>query len=889
MSRDRVDGKTDETCITWFDEIETDATALVGGKGVNLGELIRAGLPVPSGFVVTTDGYDTYVTANDMETDIASFATQPEADDSSAYEKAAEEIQMLFSEGSIPEQLAEHIHTAYEEMAEDGDVSVAVRSSATAEDLPDASFAGQQETFLNIDDIDSLNDAIVGCWASLWTARAMAYRSRQDFDWTDVSLAVIIQRMVPADASGVLFTANPTNGRRDQAVINAAWGLGESVVDGSVTPDTLVVEKDGTSVVSRETAEKEVMTVLTENGTEEQAVPENRRHQPVLDDDVAAELVYYGKQIEEQYQCPMDIEWAVVDGDCTILQARPITSLPEPQTEPPTDWTPSDPDREYFRMSIIELLPDPLSPLFADLGTEAIDQVTRQIANNKIKSGTFSEETLGFTTINGYAYYYYYPTFRSLGNTLVRTPFVEYDVLRNCVGRWQDEIRPQYAERVTHWEEKPIEGLQARELLTGASELLNAGVEYYIQIQLIFPAIYLSESLFTTYYGRMIKQDEDLPARTFLLGFDNTPIQTEKSLYDLAMWSRDHSQLKEKLSAISSEKSKTLLEADTPPGDVSEEIWHEWQSRFQHHLDQYGHTIYNLDFVNPVPADDPAPPYETFKHYLQGEGEDPYERQRNAVERREQAAQQVRENVGWFRQKLFDTLLNWAQNNAPLREDALADVGLAWPRLRELLLEFGHRLAEASAIEQSDDVFWLTEDEAQNAATALDTDHAQPSGYTDAVHQRKMEQRGRSAVTPPAVLPEDSRMKKFGMEQWMPAHTEEQTGNTINGTGASSGQITARACVIHGPDEFDKMESGDILVAGITTPAWTPLFAQASAIVTDVGGPLSHSSIVAREYDIPAVLGTGVGTEKISTGQTISVDGDAGIVELLDQSENQES
>jgi phosphohistidine swiveling domain-containing protein len=888
MINSETESGIDETCIAWFDEIKTDATALVGGKGVNLGKLTHAGLPVPSGFVVTTDGYDAYITANDMEADIGSLATQPETDDPSAYEEAAEKIQALFSQGSIPERLAEHIHTAYTEISEGGDVPVAVRSSATAEDLPDASFAGQQETFLNIDDVGSLNEAIVGCWASLWTARAMAYRNRQDFDWTDVSLAVIIQRMVPADASGVLFTANPTNGRRDQAVINAAWGLGESVVDGSVTPDTLVVDKDGTTVVSRDTAEKEVMTVRTESGTEERTVPEDRRRQPVLDDDVAAELVHYGKQIEEQYQRPMDIEWAVVDGECTILQARPITSLPEPQTEPPTDWTPSDPEREYFRMSIIELLPDPLSPLFADLGTEAISRETRQMRNDVLGADIFSEETLGFTTINGYGYYCYYPTLRSLGSTLVRTPFTWYNIFPDCEVRWRDEIRPQYAERVTHWEEKPMEDQQARELLSGVKELLHAGVEYYVQIQAILTSVYLSESLFTTYYDRLIKQNEDPLARTFLLGFDNTPIKKEKSLYDLATWSREHPQLKEALAAVSSDDVTTLLETETPPADVSAEIWHEWQSRFQDHLDQYGHTIYNLDFVNPVPADDPAPPYDTFKHYLQGDGANPHERQHNAVEQREQATQQIRENVGWFRQKLFDTLLNWAQNRAPLREDALADVGLAWPRLREMLLELGRRLAEASAIEQADDVFWLTEDEAQNAATALDTDHAQPGDVTDAVRHRKMKHRGRSAVTPPTVLPEDSRMKKLGLEQWLPAHTDEQTGDTITGVGASSGQITAQACVVHGPDEFETMESGDVLVADITTPAWTPLFAQASAIVTDVGGPLSHSSIVAREYDIPAVLGTGVGTESISTGQTISVDGDAGIVELLDRSENQE-
>ena len=255
---------------------------------------------------------------------------------------------------------------------------VAVRSSATAEDLPGMSFAGQQETYLNVRGAEALLDGVKNCWASLWTARAMAYRARQGVDPATVSLAVVVQRMVESEAAGVMFTANPSNGRRDQATISAAWGLGESVVSGSVTPDSIVVEKESGRVLSRETSDKEVMTVYSESGTEERPVPEARRRQPVLDDGAAAELARYGKRIEDHYGIPQDIEWALAGGEFFIVQSRPITALPEPMADPPTDWSVPDPKGLYVRASIVEQMPDPLSPLFADLANRSVTPLSRQ-------------------------------------------------------------------------------------------------------------------------------------------------------------------------------------------------------------------------------------------------------------------------------------------------------------------------------------------------------------------------------------------------------------------------------------------------------------------------------------------------------------------------------
>src|SRR5215217_4538850 len=500
------------TYTAWFDEIRKDDIALVGGKGANLGELSRAGLPVPPGFVLTTAAYDTFVEASGIKGEVVALASVPRADDPSSFEEVAEGIRALFSGGKVPEEMGDEIRAAYHELSEDAlETPVAVRSSATAEDLPAMSFAGQQETYLNVRGGEALLEGVKNCWASLWTARAMAYRARQGVDPATVSLAVVVQRMVESEAAGVMFTANPSNGRRNEATISAAWGLGESVVSGSVTPDSMVVEKGSGRVLSRETASKEVMTVYSESGTEQRPVPEARRRQPMLDDGAVAELARYGKRIEDHYGTPQDIEWALAGGEIFIVQSRPITALPEPMADPPTNWSVPDPKGFYVRASIVEQMPDPLSPLFADLAYGSVTRSLDKLMNELLGSGTLREGDLALPTVNGYAYYYY-----SLGafwHLLAKTPAA----FRLLIGsgeasgvmRWREYAQPRYARTVEEWEAKPPEDLQADELLAGVRKLLDAGTEYYTSVQTIIPLAYISEALFTTFYNRLVRREED--------------------------------------------------------------------------------------------------------------------------------------------------------------------------------------------------------------------------------------------------------------------------------------------------------------------------------------------------------------------------------------------
>ncbi|MET1043518.1 MAG: PEP/pyruvate-binding domain-containing protein, partial [Microbacteriaceae bacterium] len=871
--------------ITRFGELGRADIAVAGGKGANLGELVGAGFAVPDGFVLTTDAYQAFVDANGLDPDIrrlaalSADAATPTAVRAAAapqaFAEASAQIRALFRAGVVPEAIAAELRDAYDELtgsvAGGADSAVAVRSSATAEDLPTASFAGQQDSYLNIRGLPALTEAVINCWASLWTARAMAYRAREGIDPGTVRLAVVVQRLVEAAASGVMFTANPSTGRRDQVVISAAWGLGESVVGGSVTPDDLVIAADTGAVLSRRTADKQVMTVLADTGTREQPVPTDRRSRPVLDDRASARLAELGTRIAAHFGAPQDIEWALTDAGFQVLQARPITALPEPAANPPTNWTTPRPGL-YFRASIVEQLPDPLSPLFADFIDGSVTRSLESLLSRVFESGRPREGDLGLPTVNGYAYYYYRPSF--FWGLLLKTPTALAAMVRGHaemgLAGWQQQAHPRYVQALQQWTLQPVEAMSARQLLDGVSALLDAGTAYYTAVQSVIPVAATSEGLFRAFYERFVRRPGDPPALTFLLGYESEPIRAEESLWDLAAWTRDRPDIASTILTTPERRLAEPLTSGVAPAGVDADAWQEWHTRFRAHLDRFGHAVYNLDFASPVAADDPTTLLATLRFYLRGQGTNPHQRQASSAARRAEQTRVMRRRLGLVRRVAFRRTLYWAQRAAPMREDALADIGLAWPLMRRMLLELGGRLVRSGVIAEPADVFWLRRSE---LVSAIDFGLANPGGEAgvdavaaprvsingaprpvraDAIDKRKMLWRGRRRANPPQLLPEKGLVSRLSV-QWMPAGSQDQQGEVITGVGASAGQVTAPARVLAGPAEFGQMQPGEVLVARMTTPAWTSLFAMASAVVTDVGGPLSHSSIVAREYGIPAV------------------------------------
>lgn len=352
------------------------ALAEIGGKGLSLAKLAQAGFPVPNGFHVTTDAYRAFVESNGLQPRILAALKDVDLALPSTLETASVSISRLLAEASIPADIASAITAAY--LALDTShltLPVAVRSSATAEDLPEASFAGQQETFLNIRGKEDLLNAVKKCWASLWTARAIAYRANQSIDPNTVALAVVVQEMVDADFAGILFTANPITGHRDEMVINAAWGLGEAIVSGRVSPDTITVEKDTGRVRQYDVAKKTVHTVLAESGTREETLRGWRRRSKVMKEAQIRELVKIARDIESFYGSPQDIEFCFAQDRFFIVQSRPITAMP-PE---PLEWIIPVKGAVLARGSFAEFVPEPVSPLFATLAVPIAQKTTCEL------------------------------------------------------------------------------------------------------------------------------------------------------------------------------------------------------------------------------------------------------------------------------------------------------------------------------------------------------------------------------------------------------------------------------------------------------------------------------------------------------------------------------
>ena len=313
-----------------FEELSKSDIGIAGGKGANLGELTQAGIPVPPGFVVTAETYQKFMEDAGINDKVMDILDKIDINDTKALQAAAEEIKGIINSAPIPDDMILFITEAYNQLCQrvgEDDTDVAIRSSATAEDLPEASFAGQQDTFLHVSGNDEVIEYIRKCWASLFEARAIFYREENDFEHSKVYIAVVVQKMANADKAGVMFTVNPSTGE-EIALIEGSWGLGESVVSGDVTPDNYQVDKKNNEIINVTISDKKVMYTNDENGTSVKVdVPEDKRNERVLSDSELIQLTEMGKRVQAHYGEPMDTEWAFENGVLFLLQARPITTL----------------------------------------------------------------------------------------------------------------------------------------------------------------------------------------------------------------------------------------------------------------------------------------------------------------------------------------------------------------------------------------------------------------------------------------------------------------------------------------------------------------------------------------------------------------------------------
>ena len=894
---------------------------LVGGKAANLGELLSAGLPVPEGFCLTTAAYRRAVGAPDsLLPGLAEvYATLREAagavEESLDLARLAGTARAAILAAPVPAEVSQAVEQAYTALG--SDVPVAVRSSATAEDLPFASFAGQQDTYLNVMGVPALLEAVRNCWASLWTDRATAYRASLGIDPDGVALAVVVQRMVDADTAGVMFTANPLTGRRRQIVIDASPGLGEAVVSGAVNPDHFVVDALTGRILERKLGDKGVEVRPLPGGGTQSLRGTAAGGTACLTDRQVAGLARLGQQAEDHFGAPQDTEWAIdPTGALWLTQSRPITTLyPVPKSNGAAGGVPlgrsaADGTRAYLCFSLAQGLTRPLTPM----GLAAVRLIASSVATGagfpvpdpRHGPSPYAESGqriyIDFTT----------PIRSAVGRRLVprvfdimeartatvmrqlfddpafsvttRTPF---GLLRHVV---PVAARAKVPATVLRAFVRPGAALRRLDRFTrefDASLVLQDGAgavarldhaEFLLGSRLfpIVPAILPLPALgfaMLGVAGRLLGGNAWSELQPVIRGLpNNVTTEMDLELWHLAQEIREDA---ESCTALMRDDPSVLaaaFQAGQLPGRLDAGL-----ARF---LDRYGHrAVGEIDVGLPRWKEEPAHILGILANYLRLE--DPalapdaqFSRAAEDAEAQVDRLVARAAALGMIRGRLVRAALRRARLFAGLRELPKYQLIVGLAEVRRQLLLVGGALAQAGTIEHQDDVFFLDFAEARQAlAPKAEDKGADGQNLRALVAARRQEYAGelRRRHIPRVLLSDGTEPEAVRTAVGIAAD------GALAGSPASAGTVTAAARVILDPVGA-RLEPGEILVAPSTDPGWTPLFLTAGGLVMEMGGANSHGAVVAREYGIPAVVGVPDATRLISTGQKIRVDGGAGTV-----------
>ena len=898
---------------TWILPLSSDRATLplVGGKGANLARLAQAGLPVPDGFLITTQAYQAFVAANGLAERILDALPEGASDSPDQFENTSTTIRTLFGQGSIPTGLAEQILTAYAGL---GRPAVAVRSSATAEDLPEMSFAGQQDTYLNVVGAGGLLRAVMDCWSSLWTARAISYRAHNAVPHTGVALAVVVQKMIESQASGVLFTANPLTGLRSETVIDATVGLGEALVAGQVEPDHYVVNALTGQITGRTLGAKALsirsrpgggtVTVLEDQAAASQALP----------DPQIQTLAALGRRVADLYRSPQDIEWAWADDTLYLLQARPITAL----FPVPAELS-ADPLKVLLSFGAVQGMLEPLTPL----GRGTVYQI---MAAGALLFGT---------VVTG-------ETQRALFLAGERLWINLTPLLRNTVGRrvvpvitgfvdpaagvaldaiWHDPrlqpgrqgLSPRAARQLARFL-VPVAGNvllnllspdRRRRAIVEHGERLLAVVQErcaavhgdrrarLAQLARLLPAI-LEQHLPHTF--RLFVSGVASGMASFSLlktlarglpgGAPDRVLEITRGLphnptteMDLALWQVSQTIRRDAPSrAAFHEHTDAELAAAYLAGPLPAAA----QQALVSFMGRYGSRgLAEIDLGRPRWSEEPAHIMAVVAGYLQITATDQapdvvFARgaATAAVVTEQLVAAARRGRRGWLKATLVRFAAGRTRALMALRESPKFFAVRMFGIFRHELLKLGQEFAAAGELNRPDDLVYLSL--AELAAFA----DGKPADWAGTIAQRR-EAYGREQLRRqiPRLLLSDGRAFYAGITA--PGDTAKRS---LLGSPVSPGSVAGRVRVVLDPRHAGLLP-GEILVCRGTDPAWTPLFLTAAGLVMEVGGMMTHGAVVAREYGIPAVVGVDRATERLVTGQRIALNGSTGEIRLQDAKE----
>ncbi|MGB7582725.1 MAG: PEP/pyruvate-binding domain-containing protein [Sedimentisphaerales bacterium] len=858
--------KHNRLLIIPLDGITNSDQPIVGAKAVGLWRLKRIGLPVPDAFCIAANSYRLHI-GKAMIDEALLLLSRSESFDIA---KPLADVRRAIIESPMDDSLAAEIESYYHTLAAN---SLAVRSSATAEDLPGHSFAGLYDTYLGIANIEDCLTAIKKCWASLWTERAFMYRQKNNFDHRKVKMAVIVQSLIAADVSGVLFTSDPITGDNNRIVIEACFGLGDVLVSGRVSPDCVVMDKKGPNVISRS------MTA------------------PCINDQTAQKLAKLAIKAENEFGCPQDIEWAIHQDKIFLLQSRPITTIPRAKSR--------EEKQIWASFAAKEVLPDVVTPatfwmlgfltdnqfdfifdvLCIDKGNiRAYDLIAGRVYFNV---GFWAAVTKQFRITRNLDWSEFAGSepelaqlIEKLKNTpaedlpkikrnrvkfLLRLPLLTASMLCNT-SRKSQSVLANIRNMNEKWACLDISGLSAERL---ADCLMDAVTDLQGIIKKILPMFYWMV------YFPILKiickrwlPDEQSCAGRLLAGLGNMEdAEAGFDLWRLAAKVNDSPALKE---LIQSNAGWDILHEGLTKSSSGKEFLIDW-NRF---MKAHGHHCRGeIELYNRRWAETPDYILGLIRSYLGSmDRTNPLENHKRIAAEREQLAQNCRRKLtNPVKRAVFNHLLVRAQYGSAFRENIKSEAIKLIASMRSILLELGRKLAARSLIGDSDDVFFLKLEEIGQL-----TRNQSKVDIKEIIAARRAEYEKWQSITPPNLI-----IGKFDPDRYVPEEVKADV-QQLKGLAVSPGVVSGKARVILRADNNEQVQAGEILVAPFTDPGWTPYFIPAAGIVMDQGGLLSHGAIIAREYGIPAVVNVGNATRIIKTGQTIQVDGDRGVVRILE-------
>ena len=868
--------------VLGLQEIDKTQVAVVGGKGAHLGDLSRMeGVRVPAGFCVTTDAFRLMMVeapSIDVRLDRLSRLNP---DDRESIRTLSAKIRLTLEGIAIPDAVAVGITHALARLGEQA--AYAVRSSATAEDLPTASFAGQQDTYLNIVGPAAILQHVSRCWASLFTERAVTYRLRNGFDHRKVHMAVVVQQMIAPDAAGVLFTADPVTSNRKVATVEASFGLGEALVSGLVNADLYKV-RDG-EVVDKKVATKAMaIHASAAGGTQEHAIEPTRQDQPALTDAQVVRLAQLGRRIEAHFGHPQDIEWCLVDDRFHIVQSRPITTLfPIPIPIPAAG------DREnhvYVSVGHQQMMTDPMKPLGLSLwqlaagrhmyeaGGRLFVDVTRSLASPAGRAGLLgllgkSDPLIGDalqTILDRGDFVQPLPDEDSAGAPAGGAPAANVPAPIETDSAIVDELigRSQASVAATQRDIQTLSGSALFDfILTDIEEVKRLSFDPQ-SLQVIMAGIeaawWLNEQL-QAWLGE--KNAADKLTRSVP---HNITSEMGLALLDVADAIRPHPEVVAFLQHVGDEGFLDELPRLTGGRQARDAIW-VW-------LDMYGmRGVGEIDITRPRWSERPTTLVPLILGHIEnvepGAGQRRFEKGRQEAWTKEQELLEHLRALPDGERKAEETkrMIDRVRTFAGYRDYPKYGMVSRYFVYKQALLVEAERLVRARVLRSQEDIFYLTFQELQDVVRTQHVDD-------QLIRQRQDAFRSYQALTPPRVLTSDGEVIAGAYRR------DDVPADALVGLAVSAGTVEGRARVIADMAEAD-LKAGDILVTAYTDPSWTPVFVAITGLVTEVGGLMTHGAVIAREYGLPAVVGVDQATQLIRDGQRIRINGTDGYVEIL--------